>query len=366
MPGGDRSEQRWSVLDTGLRDADQNIALDRAFLEAVAARELGPVLRFLRFSDSALLGHHQSPRQELDLDYCAAQGIQVQRRLTGGGAIVFDPSQIGWELICLRRQLPPGDMTALSREICEAAASGLRRLGVNARYRPRNDIEVDGRKISGTGGVLEGEGVLFQGTVLIDLDIPRMLRTLRVPVEKLDAHAIQSVAERVTSLRALLPETPSIPAVQEALLQGFQERLGGRWERVEMKELPGPVACRLPQALAEVRAPDWLGLQDRPQEEQNLRQAVLRAGGGTLRAAVLWDERGRRLKQVQFSGDLFLQPSRALVDLEARLRNSHISDLEAVVADWFTADAVDAFGMEPGHFVAVLRQAVEDTHAQRL
>ncbi|MGC9128365.1 MAG: lipoate--protein ligase family protein [Acidithiobacillus sp.] len=353
----------WSVLDTGLRDADHNMALDRAFLDAVAAGDWGPTLRFLRFQDSALLGHHQSPRQELDLDYCASEGIQVQRRLTGGGAIVFDPSQIGWELICLRCHLPQGDMTALSREICEAAAAGLRHLGVHAVYRPRNDIEVDGRKISGTGGVLEGEALLFQGTVLIDLDIPRMLRILRVPVEKLDAHAIRSVAERVTSLRALLPELPSMTAVQEALVRGFREHFGGQWEWPAAVAVPESVTRRLPQALAEVRDPDWLGLQDRPQEEQPLRQAVLRTSGGTLRAVVLWDERGQRLKQVQFSGDIFVQPSRALVDLEARLRNSHIDELDALVSRWFTNDVVDAFGMQPEHFVAVLQQAVEDAHA---
>ncbi|AIA56039.1 lipoate--protein ligase family protein [Acidithiobacillus caldus] len=357
------SGQLWSVLDTGLRDADENMALDRALLDAVAAGEWGPSLRFLCFRDSALLGHHQSPRQELDLDYCAAEGIQVQRRLTGGGAIVFDPSQIGWELVCLRRHLPAGDMTALSREICEAAAAGLRRLGVNAQYRPRNDIEVDGRKISGTGGVLDGEAVLFQGTVLIELDIPRMLRILRVPVEKLDAHAIRSVAERVTSLRALLPELPSMAVVRQALLEGFRERFGGQWEDMAEGDLPEPVARRLPQALAEVRAPDWLSLQDRPPEEQSLRHAIVRTSGGTLRAAVLWDERGQRVKQIQFRGDMFIQPSRALVDLEARLRNSHIRELEDLVSAWFAAEVVDAFGMRPEHFVAVVRQAVEDAHA---
>ena len=88
----------WRVIDTGLRPAAENIALNRALLEARQAGEIPNTLRFLRFRPSALLGYHQSAEQELDLDYCRANNITVQRRITGGGAIYFDETQIGWEL----------------------------------------------------------------------------------------------------------------------------------------------------------------------------------------------------------------------------------------------------------------------------
>ena len=91
--------------------------------------------------------------------------------------------------------MPEGSTAALER-ICLAAAQGLSSLGVEACYRPRNDIEVDGRKISGTGGmVLEG-GAMFQGTVLVVNEIERFLKALRVPVEKLKRREIDSLMER--------------------------------------------------------------------------------------------------------------------------------------------------------------------------
>ncbi|MDA8381466.1 MAG: lipoate--protein ligase family protein, partial [Betaproteobacteria bacterium] len=64
----------WRVLDTGVREAAENIALNRTLLDALASGEAPPTLRFLRFRPCALLGFHQSAEQELDLEYCRAQG----------------------------------------------------------------------------------------------------------------------------------------------------------------------------------------------------------------------------------------------------------------------------------------------------
>ena len=134
----------------------------------------------MRFSpDAALVGYHQEAERELRLDYCAANGIEVNRRVTGGGALLFQESSLGWELIapwgegplCRRLQRRPGAHLP-------GRGPGLSSLGVEACFRPRNDIEVDGRKISGTGGmVLEG-GAMFQGTVLVVNEIDRFLRAL--------------------------------------------------------------------------------------------------------------------------------------------------------------------------------------------
>ncbi|MBU2720084.1 lipoate--protein ligase family protein, partial [Acidithiobacillus ferridurans] len=75
----------WLVVDTGLRPADENMALDKTLLLAMSEGQIPGIFRFLRFEESALVGYHQSPEQELNLEFCREQGIAVQRRLTGGG-----------------------------------------------------------------------------------------------------------------------------------------------------------------------------------------------------------------------------------------------------------------------------------------
>ena len=126
------------------------------------------------------------------------------RRITGGGAIYLDEGQLGWELVFHRSSLGIAALPDLAREICNAAAAGLAELGVNAKFRPRNDIEVDGRKISGTGGFFDGDILIYQGTVLVDMNPQQMVRALNIPEAKLAKHDLDSAEQRVVTLKELL------------------------------------------------------------------------------------------------------------------------------------------------------------------
>ena len=214
------------VIDTGLRGGRANIAFDQALIEARAGGHIPDTIRFLRFTPSALVGRHQILTHELDLPACLARGIEVGRRITGGGAIHLDPGQLGWELIFQRSSLGIDSLEMATARICTAAAAGLSRLGVEARFRPRNDIEVAGRKLSGTGGFFDGDLLFYQGTVLIDFDAEAMLAALRLPAAKLARHGIGSIGARLVSLRELLGAAPPPDAVQQALLDGFCAQLG--------------------------------------------------------------------------------------------------------------------------------------------
>ncbi len=189
-------------------------------------------LRFLRFPPTALVGRHQALGQEIDLAYCREHGIGVVRRITGGGAIFMEPGLLGWELAFDRKTLGVSSLPELTRAICEAAAQGISSLGVKARYRPRNDIEVEGRKISGTGGFFDGDTLFYQGTVLVDMDPAVMVAALRVPQAKLAKRQLDSAAQRVVTLRELLgDETPDLAVIQDALAGAFAERFGLRAAR---------------------------------------------------------------------------------------------------------------------------------------
>src|SRR5688572_26960549 len=99
----------WRLVDTGLRPAAQNIALNRALLEARHAEEIPSTLRFLRFTPSALLGFQQSAEQEFHLDYCRAHNIAIQRRITGGASRYTDEAQLEFELYLHQRDTATHD-----------------------------------------------------------------------------------------------------------------------------------------------------------------------------------------------------------------------------------------------------------------
>jgi len=348
--------ETWRVLDTGLRPAAENIALNRALLEARQADESPSTLRFLRFTPSALIGFHQSAEQELDLDYCRAHGVAVQRRITGGGAIYFDETQLGWELYLHRRDLGTADMEAIARRICEAAARGISALGVAARFRARNDIEVDGRKISGTGGAFDGDALMYQGTLLIRFDVEKMLRVLRIPAEKLSDKAIASARERVANLADLLGEVPSMEEVQARLADAFAAEFAVKFERGGLTQRERS-RCRA--ALAEIDTHDWVHMLSRPRTEAPLIEAMRKFPGGLVRVGLAYDRARNRIKQIRFTGDFFVQPKRTMADLEARLRDTDASRLEAHFSAFFAERRVDMLGLTPADLLLVARDAVQ-------
>ena len=157
------------------------MALDKIILEEVASRASPPTLRFLQFKPAAaLVGYHQDVNLEIRQDYCRTNGIDINRRHTGGGSILFQESGLGWEFFGVPGEGPcRGPYETILRNICSIAASGLSRLGIRAVFRPRNDIEVEGRKISGTGGVVISGGIMFQGTVLVQNEVEAVDRVFQ-------------------------------------------------------------------------------------------------------------------------------------------------------------------------------------------
>jgi len=348
--------EMWRVIDTGLRSAAQNIALNRALLEARQAEEIPSTLRFLRFAPSALLGYHQSAEQELNLDYCKAHAIAIQRRITGGGAIYFDETQLGWELYLHKRDVGTSDMQAIARRICHAAATAISALGVDARFRPRNDIEVDGRKISGTGGAFDGDALLYQGTLLIDFDAEKMLRVLRVPAEKLSDKAIASARERVANLKDLLGGRPDPALIKRNLGEAFESEFGVEFHDGDLSLTEH---ARYQAALAEIDTPDWVNLVRRPASDMPVYEAAQKYAGGMLRANLTYDHLAHRVKQVWFTGDVFVSPRRTIADLEAALRDTSVERLERNVRAFFAGRPVDMLALTPDDFIAVMRLAAK-------
>jgi lipoate-protein ligase A len=184
--------ETWRVIDTGLRTAAQNIALDRALLEARQAEEITSTLRFYRYMPAVLLGSQDSLAHEAELDFCSTADIAVQRRITGGDAVYSDSAQLGWALYLHQRDVRTADMRAIARRICHAVSTALDALNVNARYRAPDHIATSGRRLCAGGGVFEGDALLYQGLLYFDLDVATVLRALRTPAQGLPNHALDA------------------------------------------------------------------------------------------------------------------------------------------------------------------------------
>jgi len=346
------------VVDAGRRDGRFNIALDQAMIELHQSGRIPDTVRFIHFPPTALVGRHQVLGREVDLDYCAREGIRVARRITGGGAIYMDEGQLGWALVFHRRSLPLGALGDLAQAICEAVAAGLARFGIDARYRPRNDIEVDGRKISGTGGFFDGDTLIYQGTVLVDVDPARLLSALKVPQAKLARHGAATAAQRIVTLRELLGDaTPAMPALQQALLEGFAERLGLEWSPAALGPEEEALARRLYDE--EIGTDDFVAEIDEPADTTAFASGSHACPGGTVTAFVrLEGTPANRLGQVLFTGDFFVAPPRVVFDLEAALKGVAPGEAGAAVEAFFHARELAALSVTPSDFRVALEAAL--------
>lgn len=209
------SERVWRLVDSGLVQPAESAALDEAILEAHIAGEVPSTLHFyVRAVPTVSLGYFQKAREVLDMDAVAERNVAVVRRKSGGSAIYTDPGQLMYGIVVDERDLPRRGVGSLE-PVCSAIARAVSSFGLDARFRPANDVEVDGKKVSGSAQLRRKGSVLQHGTVLVDTDLGAMDAVLRLDQAKTPSPACPS--DRVTTLSRLLGRAPEMEVVKARL-----------------------------------------------------------------------------------------------------------------------------------------------------
>ncbi|MEM2991477.1 MAG: biotin/lipoate A/B protein ligase family protein [Halobacteria archaeon] len=221
-------ENRWRLIGLSLNDAYMNMAIDEAILKLRSLKKSPNTLRFYRWNPSAVsIGYFQSVEDEVDLEACKRMGIDVIRRITGGGAVYHDfEGEITYSLI-VDEENPkiPFDIIKSYEIICKGIVIGLKALGLNPEFKPINDIVIGGKKISGNAQTRKSGVILQHGTILMDSDVQTMFKVLKVSDEKIRDKLIKAVDERVTTIKKELKRKPSFEEVEKALRDGFEDAL---------------------------------------------------------------------------------------------------------------------------------------------
>lgn len=183
-------------------DPHFNMAFDEWCLENLDISE--PVFYLWKNRPSVIIGLNQDAAQEVNLEYLKEKGITLARRVTGGGAVYHDLQNLNYTII--GKEIGP-----------EIFAEALCRLGIKAELSGRNDIFVDGKKVSGYAKRIWKDRTLIHGTLMYDVDIDVLTRALTTPVSKLALKGVSSVRSRVTNLKDMLTSFRDIDEVKEAL-----------------------------------------------------------------------------------------------------------------------------------------------------
>jgi len=310
----------WRLLDTSPMSAAENMALDEILLELRSKDQIPNTIRFLQFRPRAVLvGYHQCVDHEIRRDYCLSEGIDINRRITGGGAIYFDESQLGWEIICDKGffdiKIPTVE---LFKKMCQPIIYALNSMGIGASFRPRNDIEVRGRKISGTGGTDRDNAFLFQGTLLTDFDVEGMIRALRIPVEKLKAKEIESLKDRVTCLRWELGYVPDISYIKKVVADAIEKIFNIRLLSGNLSDLERRL---LKERVSYFSSKRWIDKVSPGSYEREVVQGFHRTEGGIVKFTAVLSQRDYLIRDIYISGDFMsFNGASSIYDLEASLR----------------------------------------------
>lgn len=179
-----------------------NLAFDEYCLENIPSEE--PYFFLWRNRPAVIIGLNQNAYSEVNLDYLNSHGITLARRVTGGGAVYHDLQNMNYTII--GRNPSPQPMV-----------DALRSLGVPAEQTGRNDIFVEGRKVSGYARRVSHNQEIIHGTLMYDVDLDTLTHVLDTPGSKMQAKGIASVKSRVANLKEYLPQFKSLDELQAAL-----------------------------------------------------------------------------------------------------------------------------------------------------
>lgn len=156
----------------------------------------GEVMMLWRNAPSVIIGKNQNAYAEINEPFVRSRGIKVVRRLTGGGAVFHDLGNVNYTCIVPRESGQTLDFARFAMPVIEA----LRMLGVPAEFSGRNDITIEGKKVSGNAQCVRGGKMMHHGTLLFRSDMTDLAGALNVDPDKIKAKGIKSVRARVGNI----------------------------------------------------------------------------------------------------------------------------------------------------------------------
>lgn len=178
-----------------------NLALEEVLLDRVEAGHPGFAMLWQN-RPTIVVGRFQNARQEINPDFVREKGIEVVRRMTGGGAVYHDAGTLNYTFI--HHLENKGELPSF-REAGKPIADALRALGLPVTFSGRNDLMLDGRKVAGVAHCRRGAAFLHHGCILVNSELDVLGEALRADPEKFQSKGVASVRARVTNLADAMP-----------------------------------------------------------------------------------------------------------------------------------------------------------------
>lgn len=206
------------IFNPDIRDPKLNLAVEEYILKHLNVEHEDYFLFYIN-GPSIIIGKNQNTSEEVNLKYIEENGIDVVRRLSGGGAVYHDEGNLNFSFITR----DDGNSFNNYKKFTQPIVDALKQLGVEAELTGRNDIQVGERKISGNAQFTTRGRMFSHGTLMFNSNIEEVVNSLNVSEEKMRSKGIKSVRSRVANITEFLEEEMAMERFVEALLHSIYD-----------------------------------------------------------------------------------------------------------------------------------------------
>ncbi|MCM3636822.1 lipoate--protein ligase [Sporosarcina luteola] len=206
------------VDNKGITDPRINLAIEEYVLKNMDI-DKDPFLLFYINEPSIIIGKNQNTVEEINTEYVDANGIHVVRRLSGGGAVYHDLGNLNYSFITK----DDGESFRNFKKFTEPVIKALGEMGVTAELLGRNDILVEGRKVSGNAQFATQGRMFTHGTLMFDTEIERVVSALKVKKDKIESKGIKSIRSRVANISEFIEGPMTIEQFRMEILKSIFE-----------------------------------------------------------------------------------------------------------------------------------------------
>ncbi|SFL39906.1 lipoate-protein ligase [Gracilibacillus orientalis] len=200
------------IDNKGITDPYINLAIEEYILKNFGEEDT--YILFYINGPSIIIGKNQNTIEEINTDYVDENGIKVVRRLSGGGAVYHDEGNLNFSFITK----DDGDSFHNFAKFTEPVVEALKKIGVPAELKGRNDLVAEGRKISGNAQFTTKGRMFSHGTLMYDSEIENVVRALNVKTEKIKSKGIKSIRSRVANISEFMDEKLSMEDLKAHIL----------------------------------------------------------------------------------------------------------------------------------------------------
>ena len=295
--------EEWRLFKNLTRSVStaEGLAVDDTLPQSVARNNSPPILHLYTFVPSVIVGKYQDIEAALRLEKCKAHGIEFNRRSTGGGTVIMGPEivALGLGINVDHPRLKKG-VGGVFQSLSLVLLRALDKVGIQGYFQPKNDLEVNGRKIAGLSAASEADScLLFHTSLLVDFDIALMTDIMNTPVIKLEDKGYNCFSQRMTTVRNELGRKVSVTEMIEAIQNSFEEEFSIRFkedspDEWEEKTIRGFIEERYTRD-------EWIFSHRHPRARMGVGQ--LKTKGGLLEIYLALS--GASIESVLVTGDFF-------------------------------------------------------------